>query len=84
MPPETAKWAFFAKHWDNLRWNFAPNQGYQWLKELVGDKDYFVLTSNECFVRETGWRLDSHQSIRARSSRRLESRCVGRGLASSG
>ena len=51
--PETAKWALHAKHMDNMRWKFTPNQGYQHLLELVKDKDYFVLTSNvdACFER---------------------------------
>lgn len=51
--PISAKWALFAKHMDNMRWKFTPNSGYQQLRELVGDKSYFVLTSNvdACFER---------------------------------
>ena len=53
--PDTAKWAFWAKHMDNMRWKFTPNKGYDTLRQLVVDskKDYFVLTSNvdACFER---------------------------------
>jgi NAD-dependent SIR2 family protein deacetylase len=51
--PQTAKWAFWAKHMDNMRWKFSPNNGYNELLNLVGDKDHFVLTSNVdgCFER---------------------------------
>jgi O-acetyl-ADP-ribose deacetylase (regulator of RNase III)/NAD-dependent SIR2 family protein deacetylase len=51
--PQTAKWAFWAKHMDNMRWKFTPNHGYTELLGLVGEKDHFVLTSNVdgCFER---------------------------------
>ena len=51
--PPTAKWALNAKHMDNMRWKFTPNEGYDQLLQLVGQKDYFVLTSNvdACFER---------------------------------
>jgi O-acetyl-ADP-ribose deacetylase (regulator of RNase III)/NAD-dependent SIR2 family protein deacetylase len=51
--PSTAKWAFQVKHMDNMRWTFAPSEGYEQLLRLVGNKDYFVLTSNvdACFER---------------------------------
>jgi O-acetyl-ADP-ribose deacetylase (regulator of RNase III)/NAD-dependent SIR2 family protein deacetylase len=51
--PMTAKWALYAKHMDNMRWKFEPNQGYQWLKDLIKEKNHFVLTSNvdACFER---------------------------------
>lgn len=51
--PATAKWALNAKHMDNMRWSFTPNEGYEKLLEIVGQKDYFVLTSNVdgCFER---------------------------------
>ena len=51
--PETAKWALHAKHMDNMRWKWAPNEGYSQLRQLVSNKDYFVLTSNvdACFER---------------------------------
>ena len=51
--PRTAKWALYAKYMDNMRWKFTPNEGYQSLRKLVGDKDYFVLTSkvDGCFKR---------------------------------
>jgi NAD-dependent SIR2 family protein deacetylase len=51
--PVNAKWAFYAKHMDNMRWKFAPNDGYEWLHTLVASKDFFVLTSivDGCFER---------------------------------
>jgi O-acetyl-ADP-ribose deacetylase (regulator of RNase III)/NAD-dependent SIR2 family protein deacetylase len=51
--PETAKWAYHAQHMDNMRWTFTPNEGYNTLRDMVQDKDYFVLTSNvdACFER---------------------------------
>ena len=51
--PATSKWAFHAKHMDNMRWKFTPNDGYKTLLELVNGKNYFVLTSNVdgCFER---------------------------------
>lgn len=44
--PRTAKWALYAKHMDNMRWKFTPNEGYKTLLRLVQDKNFFVLTSN--------------------------------------
>eukprot|EP00934_Nitzschia_sp_Nitz4_P003152 Nitzschia sp. Nitz4//scaffold28_size193895//71689//73674//NITZ4_001649-RA/size193895-processed-gene-0.221-mRNA-1//1//CDS//3329545934//3142//frame0 len=51
--PETAKWALWASHMNNIRWKFTPNQGYTDLLGLIDKKDYFVLTSNvdACFER---------------------------------
>uniref|UniRef100_A0A7R9WER9 Deacetylase sirtuin-type domain-containing protein n=1 Tax=Pseudictyota dubia TaxID=2749911 RepID=A0A7R9WER9_9STRA len=51
--PRTAKWALYAKHMDNMRWTFTPNDGYKSLLSMVKDKDYFVHTSNvdACFER---------------------------------
>jgi len=51
--PDEAKWALWAKHIDNMRWSFTPNDGYATLLDIVKEKDYFVLTSNVdgCFER---------------------------------
>jgi NAD-dependent SIR2 family protein deacetylase len=51
--PETAKWGLHAKHMDNMRWKYTPNEGYESLLQMVSDKNYFVLTSNVdgCFER---------------------------------
>jgi NAD-dependent SIR2 family protein deacetylase len=51
--PIEGKWAYFSSHYSNLRWNFKPNAGYDMLKRLIGDRDYFILTSNvdACFER---------------------------------
>lgn len=51
--PNTAKWALYAKHMDNMRWAFTPNEGYSVLRKLVEEKDHFILTSNvdACFER---------------------------------
>ena len=51
--PITAKWAFWAKHMDDLRRKFEPNEGYQYIRGLVDQKEHFILTSNidGCFER---------------------------------
>ena len=47
------RWGFWATHAMNQRYRFTPNDGYAALRRLIGDKDYFVYTSNAdgCFVR---------------------------------
>eukprot|EP00931_Biecheleriopsis_adriatica_P007911 TRINITY_DN109154_c0_g1_i1.p1 TRINITY_DN109154_c0_g1~~TRINITY_DN109154_c0_g1_i1.p1 ORF type:complete len:359 (+),score=38.24 TRINITY_DN109154_c0_g1_i1:142-1077(+) len=54
--PDHAKWGFWSQHFYNLRYKFEPCEGYTLLKELVGDRNQFVLTSNGdgCFER-SGW-----------------------------
>lgn len=51
--PVTAKWAFWANHLMNMRYNFKPNEGYDWLIDMINGKEHFVLTSNVdgCFPR---------------------------------
>ena len=46
------RWGFWATHAMNQRYRFQPNDGYRAVRELIGDKDYFVYTSNAdgCFV----------------------------------
>lgn len=47
------RWGFWATHAMNQRYRFTPNDGYTALRRLIGEKDYFVYTSNAdgCFVR---------------------------------
>jgi O-acetyl-ADP-ribose deacetylase (regulator of RNase III)/NAD-dependent SIR2 family protein deacetylase len=54
---EEIKWGFWVQHYWNLRYEFAPNDGYNQLFKLIGNRDYFVLTSNVdgCFVRTKGF-----------------------------
>lgn len=57
--PWEAKWAFWAKHMNNMRYEFTPADSYELLKTVVYSQDlktderYFVLTSNTdgCFER---------------------------------
>mmetsp|Transcript_12387 Transcript_12387/g.15948 ORF Transcript_12387/g.15948 Transcript_12387/m.15948 type:complete len:279 (-) Transcript_12387:143-979(-) len=51
--PNETKWAYFSSHYSNLRYNFQPNHGYNILKNLIGNRDHFILTSNVdgCFER---------------------------------
>eukprot|EP00538_Stauroneis_constricta_P013053 CAMPEP_0119549498 /NCGR_PEP_ID=MMETSP1352-20130426/3176_1 /TAXON_ID=265584 /ORGANISM="Stauroneis constricta, Strain CCMP1120" /LENGTH=617 /DNA_ID=CAMNT_0007595061 /DNA_START=220 /DNA_END=2073 /DNA_ORIENTATION=+ len=54
--PLSKKWAHLAMHMENMRWKFPINQGYKALRDLVGDKDYFVLTSNvEAMFERSGF-----------------------------
>lgn len=47
------RWGFSARHMRNMRWDFAPCEGYGLLARLVAGKDVFVMTSNVdgCFAR---------------------------------
>ena len=51
--PYAAKWALWATHMEWQGFKFAPNKGYQALRDLIGARDYFVHTSNvdSCFQR---------------------------------
>lgn len=50
---EIDKWGYWSRHYNNLRNAWEPNEGYKALREIVGDKNYAVLTSNVdgCFER---------------------------------
>lgn len=54
--PDHAKWGFWCQHYPNMRHVFSPCDGYSILRDLVGKRDCFVLTSNVdgCFER-AGW-----------------------------
>ncbi|QUQ63490.1 hypothetical protein [Kutzneria sp. CA-103260] len=45
LPPQLL-WGYWAVHVDDIRFGPGPNPVYQRLRELVGDRDHFVVTSN--------------------------------------
>ncbi|MEU8762849.1 NAD-dependent protein deacetylase of SIR2 family [Streptomyces sp. NPDC048659] len=45
LPPELW-WGYWAVHIDDIRFSPAPNPLYRRLRELVGDTDHWVMTSN--------------------------------------
>lgn len=47
------KWAFWSRHFMLDRYGDIPNSTYDVLKNLVADKDYFIITTNvdHCFQR---------------------------------
>lgn len=47
------KWAFWSRHFMLDRYGDIPNATYDMLKNLVADKDYFIITTNvdHCFQR---------------------------------
>lgn len=47
------KWAFWSRHFMLDRYGDIPNATYDVLKNLVADKDYFIITTNvdHCFQR---------------------------------
>jgi hypothetical protein len=44
--PEALRWGFLSQHVYNMRYRDTPHQGYVDLKALVGNKSYWVHTSN--------------------------------------
>ena len=44
--PATHLWGYWAVHTSDIRFNPEPNPLYQRLREVVGDRDHFVMTSN--------------------------------------
>ena len=51
FPDEEALWAWWARHIYFNRYIDAPNPVYQNLFSLVGDRDYFVITTNVDLAR---------------------------------
>lgn len=51
--PKDMMWGYWAVHIDDIRYSTGPNPLYQRLRELVGDRDHRVMTSNvdALFVR---------------------------------
>lgn len=54
--PEAVRVAHTARHFLNMRWNFPPTKGYEWLRNLAKtfkEEDVFAWTSNvdACFAR---------------------------------
>jgi NAD-dependent SIR2 family protein deacetylase len=44
--PWEAKYGLFTEHCKQFRYNFKANDGYGLLKDIIGNKDFFVYTSN--------------------------------------
>ncbi|MER5193957.1 NAD-dependent protein deacetylase of SIR2 family [Streptomyces sp. NPDC002755] len=51
--PKDMMWGYWAVHIDDIRYGPGPNPLYRRLRELVGDRDHWVMTSNvdALFVR---------------------------------
>lgn len=45
-PSESAMWAFWSRMVDHYNNNYVPSEAMNDLRAIVGDKDYFVVTSN--------------------------------------
>jgi NAD-dependent SIR2 family protein deacetylase len=45
LPPRLL-WGYLSVHVDDIRFGAAPNPVYARLREMVGERDHFVLTSN--------------------------------------
>lgn len=57
--PDAQKWGFYSDHYYDLRWRYGACAGYKVLRSLIGDRDYFVLTSNvDGAFERTGWDRD--------------------------
>eukprot|EP00605_Chrysophyceae_sp_TOSAG23-4_P000276 GSChrysophyteH1.ASY1.ANO1.318.1 assembled CDS len=44
--PLEAKWGLYVSHFNKLRYEWAPAESYELIKQLIGHRDYFVWTSN--------------------------------------
>ncbi|MDX3802371.1 NAD-dependent protein deacetylase of SIR2 family [Streptomyces sp. AK04-3B] len=44
--PKDMMWGYWAVHIDDIRYGTEPNPLYRMLRELVGDRDHWVMTSN--------------------------------------
>ncbi len=44
--PQPLLWGYWARHLADIRFDPSPNSLYQRRRALVGDRDYFVMTSN--------------------------------------
>ncbi|MFI0817406.1 NAD-dependent protein deacetylase of SIR2 family [Streptomyces sp. NPDC021098] len=51
--PKDMMWGYWAVHIEDIRYGAGPNRLYRSLRELVGDRDHWVMTSNvdALFVR---------------------------------
>lgn len=64
-PSEEEKWAFWARLIHHYCGEYKPTPVMQDLRAIVGDKDYFIITSNgECHFELCGF--DSKKSMRSR------------------
>eukprot|EP00929_Paragymnodinium_shiwhaense_P113979 TRINITY_DN82288_c0_g1_i1.p1 TRINITY_DN82288_c0_g1~~TRINITY_DN82288_c0_g1_i1.p1 ORF type:complete len:343 (+),score=34.42 TRINITY_DN82288_c0_g1_i1:63-1091(+) len=56
---QEAKWGFWSDHYYNLRYKFKPSEGHYIMKDLIGDRPTFVLTSNvDGGFERSGWDKD--------------------------
>ena len=62
-PSEEEKWAFWARLIHHYCGQYRPTPVMQDLKGIVGDKDYFVVTSNECRFELCGFAPDKIYEI---------------------
>ncbi len=55
--PLSVKWGFLVRHMNGMRNVYPPCEGYDLLKKVIGDSEYFVLSSNvdACFERAVNW-----------------------------
>ncbi len=55
-PSEEEKWGFWSRLIHHYSGNYKPTQAMMDLKEIVGDKDYFIITTNgECHFEMSGF-----------------------------
>ncbi|MFF6804506.1 NAD-dependent protein deacetylase of SIR2 family [Streptomyces sp. NPDC012616] len=57
--PADMMWGYWAVHIDDIRYGTEPNPLYQTLRELVGDRDHWVMTSNvDALFARNGFEAD--------------------------
>ncbi|MEU1510768.1 NAD-dependent protein deacetylase of SIR2 family [Streptomyces sp. NPDC005811] len=57
--PEDMMWGYWAVHIDDIRYGAGPNPLYRRLRELVGDRDHRVMTSNvDALFARNGFEAD--------------------------
>ncbi|WP_425246995.1 NAD-dependent protein deacetylase of SIR2 family [Streptomyces sp. NEAU-NA10] len=57
--PQDMMWGYWAVHIDDIRYHPDPNPLYRKLRELVGDRDHWVMTSNvDALFARNGFEAD--------------------------
>jgi NAD-dependent SIR2 family protein deacetylase len=57
--PKDMMWGYWAVHIDDIRYSPEPNPLYRKLRELVGDRDHWVMTSNvDALFARNGFEAD--------------------------
>ncbi|MFG2131409.1 NAD-dependent protein deacetylase of SIR2 family [Streptomyces sp. NPDC048751] len=57
--PKDMMWGYWAVHIDDIRYDPEPNPLYRRLRELVGDRDHWVMTSNvDALFARNGFQAD--------------------------